>query len=553
MWIRWDALLARHVARELDRSVTGDRLRALRLDRARREVTLLLKKRAVIWRLHPTRGDVRIHPPVEPVPSDHRVRATLSRVSSPPDERLIRFDFSPAASGALSVVVELVSTQWNAVVTEGESQIVRHLLWRPAKDDRRIIGQPYSLPTPTQRVGADGDVTADEWLRTLLPVSPEERPGVLVRSFAWTSPLNATALLGTSPEREDVDALVTGWQRWQELVDPDRAAQPVVLELASGPQPYPFPLAGLPSRPADSLLSAFADSEADGHESSPVAVLGPEVTEQLEGRVRRAARRTRRLEEELEQLPDADALRSIGDLILARYGEVPSEAERVTLRGFQGESVEVRLTPGEPAHVSAERYYHEAKKVERAAERLPRLVEESRSDLRSLEGLLERVRSGSALPEDVHAALGPSTPGRGGEPPGAALPYRSFRSSGGLEIRVGRGAKHNDRLTFKHSSPNDVWLHARHAGGAHVILRWPRAGRPPARDLAEAAALAALHSKARTSGSVPVDWTLRKYVRKPRKSPAGQVVIEREETLFVAPDPALLEELADRPGTGSDA
>jgi predicted ribosome quality control (RQC) complex YloA/Tae2 family protein len=43
-----------------------------------------------------------------------------------------------------------------------------------------------------------------------------------------------------------------------------------------------------------------------------------------------------------------------------------------------------------------------------------------------------------------------------------------------------------------------------------------------------------------------VDWTFRKYVRKPRKSPPGQVLVEREETLFVEPDAALLERLAVR-------
>jgi predicted ribosome quality control (RQC) complex YloA/Tae2 family protein len=122
-----------------------------------------------------------------------------------------------------------------------------------------------------------------------------------------------------------------------------------------------------------------------------------------------------------------------------------------------------------------------------------------------------------------------------------------FRSSGGLEIRVGRGARHNDELTFHHSAPGDVWLHARHVGGAHVILRWPGPGNPPARDLAEAATLAALHSKARTSGSVPVDWTLRKYVRKPRKAPPGRVTVERVETLFVRPEPSLLDALTPSP------
>jgi predicted ribosome quality control (RQC) complex YloA/Tae2 family protein len=71
-------------------------------------------------------------------------------------------------------------------------------------------------------------------------------------------------------------------------------------------------------------------------------------------------------------------------------------------------------------------------------------------------------------------------------------------------------------------------------------LRWSdREANPPATDLAEAAALAALHSRARTSGAVPVDWTRRKYVRKPRGSKPGSVVIERAQTLFVEPDQSL--------------
>ena len=83
-------------------------------------------------------------------------------------------------------------------------------------------------------------------------------------------------------------------------------------------------------------------------------------------------------------------------------------------------------------------------------------------------------------------------------------------------------------------------MHARDVGGAHVVLRWTdRDANPPASDLREAAVLAALHSRARTSGTVPVDWTRRKYVRKPRKAKPGLVHIERAKTIFVQPSPDL--------------
>ena len=124
-------------------------------------------------------------------------------------------------------------------------------------------------------------------------------------------------------------------------------------------------------------------------------------------------------------------------------------------------------------------------------------------------------------------------------------PYRRYRSSGGLEIRVGRSSRTNDALTFRHSAPDDIWLHASQAPGAHVILRWQKRDQnPPLADLTEAAALAALHSEARHSGMVAVDWTRRKYVRKPRKAAAGAVIPERVSTIFVEPDPAVAARLS---------
>jgi predicted ribosome quality control (RQC) complex YloA/Tae2 family protein len=110
---------------------------------------------------------------------------------------------------------------------------------------------------------------------------------------------------------------------------------------------------------------------------------------------------------------------------------------------------------------------------------------------------------------------------------------------------VGRGARQNDDLTFHHSAPDDIWLHVREAPGAHVILRWGREGNPPARDLEEAAVLAALGSDARHAGVVPVDWTRRKYVRKPRKAAPGAVIPGRVQTLFVEPDPGVEERLRE--------
>jgi predicted ribosome quality control (RQC) complex YloA/Tae2 family protein len=546
MPIRWDALLARHTATELSGSLVGARARGLRLDGETRELALLFDDRTLLWSLHPSRGWPRLTGPLAPSQLDLDVGGRVAAVHAPPDERLVCVQLS--GPRATTLVVELMGNQWNALLVEEGSLVIRHVLRR--RDTGRVqrVGETYVWPKPLGRAGVDGGVSEAEWLAELAPLDAAQRSAALIRAFAWTSPLNAAALLGAPDGPEDASDLAVGYARWMRMAR-SAAAEPVVLEASGGAQPYPFPLAGTPSRRVPSLLDAFAAlaaPEARGETSSTGIALDALLLAELDAALRRAAGRVRRLEHELADLPDSAPLRAVGDLILARYADIPQGASRVSLTAFDGSTVEVELDPAEPPHANAARFYREAARAERAAERLPVLLDRARGALARMREVVARATAGTITEEEARAALGvraPRTSART-EDRGPALPYRVYRSSGGLEIRVGRGARHNDELTFRHSSPGDVWLHARHVEGAHVILRWLGPGNPPARDLAEAATLAALHSKARTSASVPVDWTLRKYVRKPRKAPPGRVAAERVETLFVRPEPALLETLA---------
>jgi predicted ribosome quality control (RQC) complex YloA/Tae2 family protein len=106
----------------------------------------------------------------------------------------------------------------------------------------------------------------------------------------------------------------------------------------------------------------------------------------------------------------------------------------------------------------------------------------------------------------------------------------------GWEILHGENATSNDYLTTKVARPDDLWLHVRASASAHVVIR--TGGRPdrvPPRVLESAARVAAAHSESKHSGLVPVDYVLRKHVRKPRKSGPGRVTYQNEKTLFIAP------------------
>jgi hypothetical protein len=115
-------------------------------------------------------------------------------------------------------------------------------------------------------------------------------------------------------------------------------------------------------------------------------------------------------------------------------------------------------------------------------------------------------------------------------------PGRRFALPGGWEVRVGRSNAENDELTHGFAHPDDVWLHASGVAGSHVVLRMHgRRDNPPSDILEIAAGIAARFSKAKHAGTVPVIWTRKRFVRKPRGAKPGLAVCTQEKTVFVEP------------------
>jgi predicted ribosome quality control (RQC) complex YloA/Tae2 family protein len=130
--------------------------------------------------------------------------------------------------------------------------------------------------------------------------------------------------------------------------------------------------------------------------------------------------------------------------------------------------------------------------------------------------------------------------------PSARLQPRRLKSHEGWEVLIGRSNEGNDYLTHRLARPEDYWFHVHGAAGSHVVLRRGKGKNEPSKQtLHEVGAWAAYYSQARTAGKVPVIVTRKKYVRKPRKSPPGLAVCEREKTLMVRPQEPGREALAD--------
>lgn len=394
------------------------------------------------------------------------------------------------------------------------------------EDDRRLL---FAL-------AREGKFRGSEHKRALLEVSmlpnaraaaahesgrPIARVGGAIPPRSAPRPTLSDRLVTSASEKGDASVLMQGrWvspivARWF-IADAGRAAERYRELCALGAArparcgsfivSFPFCANAVP---CDSLIAKAGEREG--------AAAAPPADE-------RRARALERMRRELARASDAPRLRLLADALMS-LGDV---AAPVRMQLEDGSEMAVEREDGESAVAVAERLYGSVRSMERARASLP-----------------ARIEAFARAPAPDDAPPSATQLERQAAARETSRPFRTYRSSGGLEIWVGRGAASNDTLTFHASSPRDVWLHARDAAGAHVVLRWTRDEPPPSRDLEEAAILAAWHSKSRGAGLVPVDWTRRKYVRKARGGAPGLVLVQRSETIFVTPDERVERRLRD--------
>jgi len=269
-----------------------------------------------------------------------------------------------------------------------------------------------------------------------------------------------------------------------------------------------------------------------------------------------------RLAQDLERHQQRLPRQRWADLLLAQPAAVERGADHARLPDLFAEDperaprVEVPLDPRRSPAQNAQRFYQQAARARRGVAQVENRQVQVALDIDRLEQALANLdeadeqtlaaleASPQASPARARAAGAASAAGRtrrGPRPAGRREPWHTFRSEAGLEIRVGRGARENDQLTFRTARGRDLWLHSRDVSGAHVVIRLDAGGEPDSESLLDAATLAAHFSDARDEEAVDVSWTAVKHLRRGRRP--GQVYLSRERTLRVRPDPERLARL----------
>ena len=471
--------------------------------------------------------------------------ARLVEIVQPPAERILELVFEvqgPEMREAVRtrLILEFIGRQTNLLLVDEDGRIREALRRVRGGEGRRRI-QP----------GADYEWPAALDLPELAAVNPEalRRSGaqggpawrVLVRGVRAVSPTMAREALARSGYAAGVSAgEVSDWAPVLQglgtiLADAARGEwRPSLVRGEGGWRafaPYELTQFDEPSVAVESMSEALERFDAATAAPEPARDARQERLEQvIASATERATRRLAALKVELESSAAADELQAAGEALLAFGHGLPAGT-----REFEHEGRTIELDPRRSVVENAQRYFTQAKDRRTAARETPQRIRRTELEL----GFLRQAADDLARADSpgVRQALETTLAEAGYGKSNArrrAAPAAAGWTLGAYQVRAGRTAQENHRLTFQESAPDDLWLHARGVPGAHVVLRCP-AGEAPDAVIEQAASIAAHLSAARDDATVEVDVTQRRQVRPIRGAGPGQVTYRGERTLRVAP------------------
>lgn len=247
----------------------------------------------------------------------------------------------------------------------------------------------------------------------------------------------------------------------------------------------------------------------------------------LESKLKKLERTMAKVRADAARLEHAQDFQRDGTLLAQNLFRVQRGHASVTVTEYtaDGEAIErtIALDPKRTPKEEVEWRFHQYRRLQRGA-----VIAQTR--LEALANEEAAMRSALAA-VDAEPAQAPALPRGKVKHQPEALPYREYQGHAGHRIWVGRGAKHNDSLTFRVAKPFHLWLHARGVPGAHVVVPLDKNEVVSSELLVDAAHLALHHSDLKGEPSGEVSYVPVKFVRKGHVP--GAVNYTREKTLMV--------------------
>ncbi len=376
-------------------------------------------------------------------------------------------------------------------------------------------------------------------------------PAVAAQLVArYTDKTECTQL--SEAEREELASRLVGF--YADMAQGKEKASAVLNALGETEAVYPFAISGSGIKLYDSIGEALDSLYINSDRREWAKRHGASARKVLQNNIERCEKKLALYADALNSEEQMEKCRLYGELLTANLHSLKSGTDTAAVDNYYADPVERiaipldrQLTPGE----NAQRYYKKYQKLKAARDMAIVQREQTLSELNYLEGQLDNLTKCTAenelseLIEELkdQGYIKRDKGGRKKMKLAASKPMH-FVSSTGADIYVGKNNRQNDELTLRFASPNDIWMHTKNIPGSHVIVKG--ASEQDTAAMTEAALLAAYYSRARGSENVAVDYTPRKYVKKPAGAKPGMVIYTTNKTAYVTPSEEAVAGLKER-------
>ncbi len=495
--------------------------------------------------------------------------ARVQEIRQSEGDRIIHIDFDAVNELGDHVlrrlVLEIMGRHSNLVFLDENGRILeaaRHVNAEMSRVRQIQPGMAYQAPPSQDKLNPE-TLRAEELLERLQAREGGNYSRALSEEITGLSRVSAEELAFRVLNRGETwpEDLRAACEKLESLLRrlPDMAA-PCLLRAESGEAEdvFPFPYLSRDTgreTPCRTLSAALDRYYASRDAKDRLSQKSASMIRTLKGHTDRCNRKLAMQEEELASAERMEEYRRAGDAIQANLYQLKKGMTEAALPDWsdpEGGTITVeldkRLTPVQ----NAQKYFRKYQKARSARETAAVQRDRTLEELEYLESMLLDAENctGESELEEIRQELVRTgymkrvTSRKQQRQLPESRPYR-YLSADGIEILVGRNSIQNDRLT-QSAAGNEMWLHAKDMPGSHVIIR--REGEIPLTTLRQAALLAAWYSKGRNSSTIPVDYTLRKYVKKPSGAAPGKVVYTHQKTAYVTAEESEIRKIAEAGG-----
>lgn len=481
----------------------------------------------------------------------HLYRSSVNAVRAVPYERIIEIDFDCkdelGTKSKKTLICEIMGKYSNITLTE--NGVILGAMKQTELDfsySRQIFpGAKYVYPTPQNKVSGDDE----KGLKNAL----SEFDGTDLANFIFLH-LKGLSLI-TAEEialQYEKQAIMRGVKTFiiDDFIKVFRSfyeSKDVKANIAATTNLNDFFVRDYESvqcekRYFSTLNEAIDFYFTDKENKNQIAAKRRKLLDTVKSQIKKASKKLQIENDKLLACKDYENNKFYGELILSNLYRIKDGASTAVVEDYTKEdypTIEIKLDKTISPKENAERYFKKYNKQKKTIAAVVPQKTASEEELKYLETIVDEIENAETFEDfdDISEELEKigvlKVVKTNKKDKKRNSPYRNF-SYCGFDISVGRNNVQNDRLVSE-AERNDVWLHTKDYHSSHVIIRTN--GRTATDEvLLFAAEICAFYSKGRSADKIPVDYTLKKHVKKPAGAKLGFVYYTEQKTIFVTPD-----------------